>query len=683
MLCCLAGCGSSSSAPPQPSAAATPTCSPAAGSYSSPQTVTLADATPGATIFYTLDGSTPTASSARYTNPVPVASTETLHAIAVATGYTNSRVAAATYTIRIPGPIVSVVQTSDDGSQKFAAQPSFPFLSGTTASNPVYVDESLTYQTVEGFGAAFTDTAGYNLNVVASPAAHAEALNNLFTRSGNGIGLSFMRIPIAASDLSLSVYSFDDVLAGQTDPTLAHFSIAHDQAYILPLIQEAMGLNPQMKLMANPWSPPAWMKSNDSMVNGGSLLPANYSAFASYLVNYLQAYQHAGIPIDYLSIQNEPTYTTTYPSMDLEAPEATTVVSQYVLPALAANSISTRLLLFDSNYYLINYPLTELANLTIANSPQVAGVAWHGYGGQQGAMQLVANQFPNLGQYETEHSGQTYPGSPDQFKQDFEDITAVLRNSGRSFVKWSLAVNENYGPETNGCSNCDGIVTINSITGGVTYPRDYYSLGQFSKYIYPNAKRIYSSNAQGILTSAFLNPDSSKVLVAFNDSSAAQTFQVIWDGQSFAYTLPGLTAATFTWSGTQTDPVTVDAHTQIQASSYTSLSNLMTEDTTDANGGYDLGYASDGSWAQYKRVDFGSGVTQLSARVSTKDSGAAIEFHLDSPTGPLVATASVPDTSGWQTWTTVTAPATQATGLHDLCVVYRNLPSNLNWFSFN
>lgn len=580
-----------------------------------------------------------------------------------------------------PGPVVSVVESSDDGTLKLASQASVHFSLGTGGKNPVYVDETQTYQQIEGFGAAFTDTAAYNLNQVATPAAHTEALNSLFTRDGLGIGLSFMRSPMGASDLALSVYSYDDQPAGATDPSLADFSVAHDQQDIIPLILEAKNLNPAIKIMANPWSPPGWMKSNDSMVNGGSLLPAYYSSFAEYFVKYIQAYGQAGIPIDYLSIQNEPPYVQTFPSMDLEAPDATTILSQYVLPALAANNISTKVLLLDNNFYMISYPLTELADPTIASSSQVAGVAWHGYGGVQGEMQLLANQYPSLGQYETEHSG--FSTTPDQFKTDFEDITAVMRNSGRTFVKWSLAVDQNFGPETNGCNTCEGMVTINSVTGDVSYPVDYFTLGHFSKYVYPGAQRIYSSNAQGILTSAFVNTDGTKVMVAFNDSTSTQTFQVEWGAESFSYTLPALGAATFTWAGTESAAVTMEADTPIQASSYTSLSNLMTEYTSDTNGGYDLSFASDGSYAVFKNVDFGTSVSGLTARVADAGGGASLEFHLDSPTGSLVGTVQVPDTGGWETWTTVTAPASGASGVHDLYVVFRSQPSNLNWFYFN
>ncbi len=676
--------GGGSSTPPLEPVLAPPTFTPAAGTYLGPQTVTLADATGSATIYYTLDGSTPTAASAAYKSPIPVAASQTIRALAVASGYSNSTLASAAYIIRTPGPAVSATQSSNDGTQKFASIAGVQLYSGTGGTNPVYVDDSITYQPIEGFGAAFTDTAGYNLQEVATTAAHDEALNNLFTRNGNGIGLSFMRIPMAASDLALSVYSYDDQPAGLTDPTLANFSIAHDQKDIIPLILQAKALNPDLKLMANPWSPPGWMKSNDSMINGGTLLPADYQPFADYFVHFLQAYSAAGIPIDYITLQNEPTYTTTYPSMDFPAVDATTVLSQYVLPTFTANSITTRILLLDNNFYMIDYPTTELANPTIAASPLIAGVAWHGYGGQQGEMQLMANQFPNLGQYETEHSG--FSGNASQFKTDFEDITAVMRSSGRTFVKWSLAVNENYGPETNGCGTCTGIVSINSVTGALSYPADYYSLGHFSKFILPGAQRIYSSNAQGILTSAYLNTDGSKALVAFNDTSSSQSFQVNWGTQSFSYTLPGLAAATFTWSGTAGAQIAQSARTQIQASSYTALSNLMTESTTDANAGYDLGWATitpSDTWAAYRNIDFGSGISGLTARVATQNSGGALEFHLDSPTGALLSTVAVPNTGAWQTFSTVTASASGASGVHDLYLVYRNQALNLNWFVFN
>jgi hypothetical protein len=203
------------------------------------------------------------------------------------------------------------------------------------------------------------------------------------------------------------------------------------------------------------------------------------------------------------------------------------------------------------------------------------------------------------------------------------------------------------------------------------------------------------------VSAAFLNPGGSKALVVFNDSTSTQSFQVQWGNQSFAYTLPSLAGATFTWTGAQTGSYTVDARSQIQASSFNSTAGkntpgdnttfgLETENTSDINGGYDVGFSGDGDYAVYKNVDFGSGVTGVSARLACAGNcGGALEFHLDSVSGTLAASVTIPATPGWQTWNTATAPASSATGVHDLYVVFKTPPSgtsslgNFNWFQFN
>jgi hypothetical protein len=257
---------------------------------------------------------------------------------------------------------------------------------------------------------------------------------------------------------------------------------------------------------------------------------------------------------------------------------------------------------------------------------------------------------------------------------------------------------------------------VNSASGNITYGSEYYTLGNFSKYVLPGANRIYSSNAAGIVTAAFVNPtpDNSRVLVAFNDSSRTQTFQAQWGPQSFTYTLPSLAGATFTWAGTQsaeTPPYTVSAVSQIQASSFNRTGGnnipgnyltwgLETELTSDTNGGYDVGFASDGDYAVYNNVDFGTGVSTVTARLACLQDngqgngggncGGSLEFRLDSKTGTLVTSVAVPSTAGWQTWqTTSPANVSGASGVHDLYVVF-NAPAsgttslgNMNWFQFN
>jgi glucosylceramidase len=298
---------------------------------------------------------------------------------------------------------------------------------------------------------------------------------------------------------------------------------------------------------------------------------------------------------------------------------------------------------------------------------------------------VVQNQFPTKGTYETEHSGGT--NQSDQFKIDFEEITLVMRNSSKSFVKWSLALDQNLGPHDGGCGNCTPIVTVNSSTGAITKDIEFYTLGHYSKYVLPGATHIYSSNANGIDSVAFENPDGSKALIAYNDSTTSQAFTVQWGSQNFSYTLASNSAATFTWSGTQTGATpAVPATSQIQASSFASESGLETEFTGDTNGGYDLGYVNPNAYAVYNDVDFGTSVSQVSVRSASDGGGGTLEFHLDSENGTLIATATLPVTGGWQTWQTNTATVTGASGVHKLYVVFRGSSSsgiaNLNWFQF-
>jgi glucosylceramidase len=586
---------------------------------------------------------------------------------------------------------VNVWLTNDNQRTKLSQQSSISFASSSNSAPVIYVDETQTYQSIEGFGASFTDSAAYLLNEKVPPSQLNTVMTDLFDRNA-GIGISFVRNPMGASDIARYDYSYDDLASGQTDPNLTNFSIAHDLVDIVPLVKLAKQINPQLKIMANPWSPPGWMKTSGSMI-GGSLLAADYTTLANYLVKYIQAYSAQGIPIDYISMQNEPLYVPSdYPGMCMPAtvtdttcgtsPSDETTQIKYVLSALSSTGLTTKVLIYDHNWDRPDYPQTVLADSQISGSSQVAGIAWHGYAGTPGAMSALHDGYPTFGNYETEHSGGTWVS--DQVKADFEEITHVMRNWGKSYVKWSLALDTSRGPHTGGCGTCNPLVTVSESNGAVTYDIEYYTLGQFSKFVQPGALRAYSSNASGFVSVAFKNPDGSKALVVYNESRGPQSFQASWGTQKFTYSLPSLSGATFVWNGTQNSSYTVPATQQIQASSYNDEFGLETESTSDTNGGYDLGYTDTGDWARYKNVNFASGISTVSVRTASNGTGGTVEFHLDSTTGTLVGTATLPVTGGWQTWTTVTAPVTGASGTHDLYLVFKggNGIANVNWFRF-
>ncbi|MGD0629020.1 MAG: carbohydrate-binding protein, partial [Terracidiphilus sp.] len=210
--------------------------------------------------------------------------------------------------------------------------------------------------------------------------------------------------------------------------------------------------------------------------------------------------------------------------------------------------------------------------------------------------------------------------------------------------------------------------------------------GHYSKYVLPGAVRVYSSNTPAIASVAFQNPDGSMALIAYNSSTASQTFQVQWGTQSFSYTLPATAAATFTWTGAETgNTPAVAATAQIQGSSFSSESGLETESTGDATGEYDLGYLTQGAYAVYQNVDFGASVSQVTVRTASGGNGGTATFYLDSMTSTPIATATLPVTAGWQTWTSVMAPVSGAKGVHTLYVVFNGATSsiaNVNWFQF-
>jgi O-glycosyl hydrolase len=466
-----------------------------------------------------------------------------------------SPTAAPTPTAQPPVP-VKVWVTKADQSKLLAAQPDVSFGPVVQGSQVIDVDENNQYQQMDGFGGAMTDSSAWLLYTQMPEAQRKDLMTKLFSRT-DGIGVSFMRVPMGASDLVHGpAYTYDDMPAGQVDPSLSHFSIDHDMAYIIPALKDALALNPDLKLMANPWSPPAWMKTSDLLGNG-TLLPQYYTAWAQYFVKFVAAYKAQGVPIWAISMQNEPHYEPgSYPGMRLEPADEATLAKQFLAPAFKAAGLDVKIMVWDHNWDNTSYPIDVLSDP--AAKAVVAGTAWHCYAGSFFAQGIVHDAFPDMPMWETECSGFTSLGFGDGFKNDMSDLMiGSVRFWAKSIIKWPMVTNTTNGPNTGGCGTCIGFATIDpAAPAGYTYTRDYFSIGQVSKFVRPGAYRVASSGFtfHGFGTVAFKNPDGSKVLVATNPFNFDSTIVVRWGDRSFTYNVPAQSAATFTWSGTQENP---------------------------------------------------------------------------------------------------------------------------------
>jgi glucosylceramidase len=459
------------------------------------------------------------------------------------------------------GAGVAVAQTDVNLSQYLSPQPGIAL---STTQPPgvlvIDVDEAVRYQQLSGIGAAMTDSSAWLIHNELSAGVRSSLMEDLFGSAG--IHLNFLRVPIGASDFTVSAqpYTYDDVPPGQTDPSLSRFSIAHDLAYILPTLRQALQLDPRLQVLANPWSPPAWMKANRSLDNisgQGTLLPSAYTPLASYFVRFIKAYANHGVPIAAITPQNEPgsgTSGASYPGLELPEADEANLIVQDLQPALSAAGLDTKIYGNDLSWDQLSYADGLASEPSMGD---LAGIAWHCYFGSPTVMSRLQQTAPALDQIVDECSPEVRSfGTP-------ELLISSLRNWASVVALWNIALDSQGGPKQadNGCPGCTGIVTIDEQAHTVRLNTDYYQLGQVSAFVQPGASRIdspsfvtYGANSShtftisaGLDDVAFLNPDGSKVLVAYNSSTAPISFAVESDGSYFSYTIPSQAMTTFVW----------------------------------------------------------------------------------------------------------------------------------------
>jgi glucosylceramidase len=443
---------------------------------------------------------------------------------------------------------INVVESSVELHESLEDKPALDFASTEVAGLTITVDDRTKYQQIDGFGASLTDSSAWLISQKLTIPQRRELLQLLFDPK-KGIGLSMLRQPMGASDFALADYTYDDLPPGEVDPEMKHFSIDHDRGEIIPLLKEALALNPNLKIIASPWSPPGWMKTSGSMIEG-TLLPSAYAPLARYFVRYVQAYEAAGVPIYAVTVQNEPrNIPADYPGMGMSAEEQADFIRDYLGPAFRAAAVKAKILTFDHNWNLIDFPIKVLGDKLAAS--YVQGIAIHCYGGNPTAQTDLHNQFPDKDIWLTECSGGEWQKGR-LLEEQTRLLIATMRNWSKGVILWNLALNQNHEPYLGGCKTCRGVVTIDdAVTPSRIIPTvDFTALGHASKFVAPGAFRIDSSTfpQERLESVAFRNPDGSVVLIVLNGGDSAQTFNLNWKNKYASYRLGPATVATFRWS---------------------------------------------------------------------------------------------------------------------------------------
>ncbi|WAQ99109.1 NEG1-like protein [Mya arenaria] len=439
--------------------------------------------------------------------------------------------------------------TTGDGSKKLHREAPCRRTSHSNGYS-VWVDRSKRRQFIEGFGASLTNAAAYV--IYHSPNRHT-IMRDLFGKGVNDLGVSFLRLVMGASDFQgVSPYTYDD-LANKygRDFDLNHFNIHKDHAFVIPILKEAKSINPDIRILATPWTAPAWMKTSHNLFGGDLNGGWHYlHAYAKFFVRFIKAYQAEGIHIDYLSLQNEPLLSRNdYPTMVINVNLMKTFIRDHVGPQFQQNNIKTKLLIYDHNWSESWYPEQLLSDNSVKK--YVSGVAWHGYEGRHDVPGAFHQRHPDIGMYFTEISG---GGWDTNFASVLTWYTRIIfigqtLNWAKAVDLWNLALDDHHGPKVGvgGCKDCRGVITVSN--GWYTKNIEYYAMGHFSRFVRPGAVRLQTNTFgwDDLQSVAFVNTDGQTVIVVQNPSSSrSASFSLDLDAKHYQYhNLPPRSVVTF------------------------------------------------------------------------------------------------------------------------------------------
>lgn len=440
---------------------------------------------------------------------------------------------------------------------------------------PIVVDPNQKFQTIDGFGFALTGGSA-ELLMKMSKQKRAAILNNLFdtgnkTWNEERAALSYIRLTIGASDLNSFVFSYNDLKENESDISLDKFNLSQDLQDVIPVMKDIIKINPDIKIMASPWSAPAWMKSNRH-VRGGKLEHKFYGVYADYLIKYIQEMRKHGINISQITIQNEPLNNANTPSMQWHRNEQADFIKHYLGPKIRANNLQLDIILFDHNADRIDYPLALMSDPDV--DQYVIGSAFHHYAGDMSALSALHSARPDRGIYFTEQM--VREREEDKHLDIANSVSRIVigatRNWSRNVILWNLAADPNHDPHTDngGCPFCQGAITIDG--DNVKKNLAFYTIAHASMFVPPGSTRIqsnstgdsvvsltydeenpdtariaYINNAQVLANVAFLTPENDVVLLVANNTFNVAAFQVMYSGQYATISLPPGAVGTFKW----------------------------------------------------------------------------------------------------------------------------------------
>jgi glucosylceramidase len=401
----------------------------------------------------------------------------------------------------------------------------------------IFVDDSKAFQTMDGFGYTLTSGSASLINQLSNK---KQLLKELFGHDENSIGVNYLRVSVGASDLSDHTYSYSE----SKDLSLKNFSLKEDKKYLIPLLKEIIKINPKIKILASPWSPPTWMKTNNNFM-GGSLLPEYYQVYANYLVKYIKEMKKLGIVIDAMTIQNEPLHPGNNPSLLMLPNEQANFIKNNLGPTFLKNGIKTKIIIYDHNADRTDYSISILNNP--AARKFIDGSAFHLYGGNVETISEVHEAHPDKNLYFTEQ----WIGHPSNFGGDMawhvkNLIIGATRNWCKTVLEWNLAIDPQMNPHTEGgCTACLGAITIDK--DKIERNAAYYIIGHASKFVPTNSKRIASNTVLNLQNVAFKTPEGKTVLIVINDSDKSLEFLIGSKGKQAKETIEAGSVVTYVW----------------------------------------------------------------------------------------------------------------------------------------